>query len=81
MNSDLFSVNYFKDALHLQLKKNGDIQTPVQTMNSYYHTVVSAIIQDRINKNFELMRRIRNLDAAYKEVKEEVSAQQQMQQQ
>ncbi|MCQ2011566.1 MAG: protein YvfG [Sporolactobacillus sp.] len=81
MNSDLFSVDYFKDALHLQLKKNGDIQTPVQTMNSYYHTVVSAIIQDRINKNFELMRRIRNLDAAYKEVKEEVSAQQQMQQQ
>ncbi|MCO7127630.1 protein YvfG [Sporolactobacillus shoreicorticis] len=81
MNSDLFSVDYFKDALHLQLKKNGDAQTPVHTMNSYYHTVVSAIIQDRINKNFELMRRIRNLDTAYREVKEEIAAQQQMQQQ
>ncbi|EST10388.1 protein YvfG [Sporolactobacillus laevolacticus] len=81
MNSDLFSVDYFKEALHLQIKKNGDIQSPVQTMNSYYHTVVSAIIQDRINKNFELIRRIRNLDTAYKAVKTEIAEQQQMQQQ
>jgi hypothetical protein len=81
MNSDLFSIDYFKKALNLQIKKNGDAQTPVQTMNSYYHTVVSAIIQDRINKNFELIHRIRNLDTAYKEVKTEIAQQQQMQQQ
>ncbi|MCL1630750.1 protein YvfG [Sporolactobacillus sp. CPB3-1] len=76
MNSDLFSVDYFKEALHLQVQKNEAVQTPVQTMNSYYRTVVSAIIQDRINKNFELIRRIRNLDTAYKEVKEEIMSQQ-----
>ncbi|MET1247217.1 protein YvfG [Sporolactobacillus sp. STCC-11] len=80
MNSDLFSIDYFKKALHLQIEKNSDVQTPAQTMNSYYHTVVSAIIQDRINKNFELIRRIRNLDTAYKEVKTEIAQQQQMQQ-
>lgn len=80
MNSDLFSIDYFKQALRLQIEKNSDVFTPVQTMNSYYHTVVSAIIQDRINKNFELIRRIRNLEAAYKSVKNEIIQQQQQQQ-
>ncbi|RYM05774.1 hypothetical protein EWH99_05015 [Sporolactobacillus sp. THM7-7] len=80
MNSDLFSVDYFKEALRLQIKKNGDVFTPVQAMNSYYHTVVSAIIQDRINKNFELIRRIRNLDTAYNEIKNEIVRQGQQQQ-
>ncbi|BBN99565.1 protein YvfG [Sporolactobacillus terrae] len=79
MNSNLFSVDYFKEALHLQIKKNEDVHTPIQTMNSYYHTVISAIIQDRINKNFELIRRIRNLDTAYNEVKAEIKQQQQVQ--
>ncbi|GAY75371.1 MULTISPECIES: protein YvfG [Sporolactobacillus] len=79
MNSNLFSVDYFKEALHLQIKKNGDVHTPIQTMNSYYHTVISAIIQDRINKNFELIRRIRNLDTAYNEVKAEIEQQQHVQ--
>ncbi|MCI1882751.1 MAG: protein YvfG, partial [Sporolactobacillus sp.] len=54
MDSNLFSVDYFKQALHLQIAKNDGVRTPIQAMNSYYHTVVSAIIQDRINKNFEL---------------------------
>ncbi|MFT8870668.1 MAG: protein YvfG [Sporolactobacillus sp.] len=73
MDSSLFSVDYFKNALRLQIEKNGHPCPPLQTMNSYYHTVVSAIIQDRINKNFELIRRIRNLDAAYREVKNELA--------
>lgn len=81
MDSNLFSVDYFKEALRLQINKNSDRFSPNQTLNSYYHTVVSAIIQDRINKNFELIRRIRNLDAAYKAVKEEIGFQQQQQQQ
>lgn len=81
MDSNLFSVDYFKEALRLQINKNSDHFSPNQTLNSYYHTVVSAIIQDRINKNFELIRRIRNLDAAYKAVKEEIGFQQQQQQQ
>lgn len=72
MDSSLFSVDYFRQALRLQIKKNISYKTPVQTMNSYYYTVVSAIIQDRINKNFELIRRIRNLDTAYKAVKKEL---------
>ncbi|MFT8318789.1 MAG: protein YvfG [Sporolactobacillus sp.] len=73
MDSNLFSVDFFKQALHLQISKNLSYKTPIQTMNSYYYTVVSAIIQDRINKNFELIRRIRNLDTAYKAVKEELA--------
>jgi YvfG protein. len=80
MDSNLFSVDYFKNALRLQIRKNDGRFTPNQTLNSYYHTVVSAIIQDRINKNFELIRRIRNLDSAYHAVKEEVLMQQQQQQ-
>ncbi|MFT8362899.1 MAG: protein YvfG [Sporolactobacillus sp.] len=71
MDSNLFSIDYFKQALRLQIEKNTSHRTPAQTMNSYYHTVVSAIIQDRINKNFELIRRIRNLDTAYREIKQE----------
>ncbi|CAM3154683.1 protein YvfG [Sporolactobacillus spathodeae] len=71
MDSNLFSIDYFKQALRLQIKKNASQMTPTQSMNSYYHTVVSAVIQDRINKNFELIRRIRNLDSAYRAVKQE----------
>lgn len=71
MDSNLFSIDYFKQALRLQIKKNASQMTPTQAMNSYYHTVVSAVIQDRINKNFELIRRIRNLDSAYRAVKQE----------
>lgn len=81
MDSNLFSVDYFKNALQLQIRKNNGQFTPNQTLNSYYHTVVSAIIQDRINKNFELIRRIRNLDTAYNAVKENILLQQQQQQQ
>ncbi|WP_010630548.1 protein YvfG [Sporolactobacillus vineae] len=81
MDSNLFSVDYFKSALQLQISKNNGRMTPNQTLNSYYHTVVSAIIQDRINKNFELIRRIRNLDTAYNAVKKEVQLQAQEQQQ
>lgn len=81
MDSNLFSVDYFKNALQLQIRKNDGRFTPNQTLNSYYHTVVSAIIQDRINKNFELIRRIRNLDTAYNAVKENILIQQQQQQQ
>lgn len=80
MDSNLFSVDYFKNALALQIKKSNGQMTPNQTLNSYYHTVVSAIIQDRINKNFELIRRIRNLDAAYNAVKKEIHLQAQEQQ-
>jgi hypothetical protein len=79
LDSNLFSVDYFKQALHLQIAKNDGVRTPIQAMNSYYHTVVSAIIQDRINKNFELIRRIRNLDTAYKQVNEELLQQQNQQ--
>lgn len=80
MDSHLFSVDYFKKALKKQIEKNGNRLTPVQSMNSYYHSVVSAIIQDKINKNFELICRIRHLDEAYQAVNEEVLQKQQQQQ-
>ncbi len=68
-NTDKFSVDYFKEALTVHIEKSKEVLTPVQAANSYYRSVVSTIIHDHLNKNFELVRRIRNLDEAYNEIK------------
>ncbi|TCP18321.1 YvfG protein [Scopulibacillus darangshiensis] len=70
-NTDKFSVDYFKEALRVHIEKSKDVLNPVQAANSYYRSVVSTIIHDHLNKNFELVRRIRNLDEAYNNVKAE----------
>lgn len=69
MTSDRFSSDFFVKALHDHIKKNADVLTASQAMNSYYRSVVSSIIHDQLNKNFELVRRIKNLDEAYNQVK------------
>ncbi|WP_141603554.1 protein YvfG [Terrilactibacillus laevilacticus] len=71
-NTDKFSVDFFTEALTLHIEKNKDVMTPTQAANSYFHSVVSAIIHDNLNKNFELVRRVRNLDEAYNKVKEKM---------
>ena len=68
-NTDKFSVDYFKEALTVHIEKSKDVLNPVQAANSYYRSVVSTIIHDNLNKNFELVRRVRNLDEAYNEIK------------
>ncbi|MFC7391588.1 protein YvfG [Scopulibacillus cellulosilyticus] len=70
-NTDKFSVDYFKEALRVHIEKSKEVLNPTQAANSYYRSVVSTIIHDNLNKNFELVRRIRNLDEAYNEVKAE----------
>lgn len=72
MNTDKFSVDYFKEALTLHIEKNKDFVAPTHAANSFYRSMVSTIIYDNLNKNFELIRRLKNLDAAYNEVKKSI---------
>ena len=69
MNTDKFSVDYFKEALRTHIDKNKDYVSSTQAANSFYRSMVSSIIYDNLNKNFELIRRIRNLDEAYNQIK------------
>lgn len=69
MNTDKFSVDYFKEALTTHIEKNKAYVSPTHAANSFYRSMVSSIIYDNLNKNFELIRRIRNLDEAYNQVK------------
>lgn len=74
-HADNFSAEYFKEAFEVHIAKNKAYMKPVHAANSYYRSVVSSIIYDNLNKNFELIRRIRNLDAAYQEVKQDLQKQ------
>ncbi|TDQ36986.1 protein YvfG [Aureibacillus halotolerans] len=64
MNHQLFSVDYFVDSFEIYVKKHNDVKRQ-DAVNAYYRSVVSTLIQDRLTKNSEIMRRLRNLDEAY----------------
>ncbi|MCA0989246.1 protein YvfG [Guptibacillus algicola] len=66
-----FSTPFFEENFKQYIKKNNDVFTKLEAMNSYYRSVVSSMIYDNLNKNSEIVRRIRNLDTAYKTVKAE----------
>jgi phosphate uptake regulator len=66
---ELFSTVFFEKNFKEYVKQNENVFSRIEAMNSYYRSMVSSIIQDQINKNSELIRRIRNLDEAYKNVK------------
>ncbi|WP_226659412.1 protein YvfG [Guptibacillus hwajinpoensis] len=68
-----FSTPFFEENFRQYIHKNRDVFTKLEAMNSYYRSVVSSMIYDNLNKNSEIVRRIRNLDGAYKTVKEEES--------
>ncbi len=72
MNTDKFSVDFFKEALSLHIEKNKEFVKPVHAANSFYRSMVSSIIYDTLNKNFELIRRLKNLDAAYNAIKQTI---------
>ncbi|WP_408006700.1 protein YvfG [Pseudalkalibacillus sp. A8] len=60
-----FSVAFFEENFKTYAEQNEDVFSKQQAMNSYYVSMVSTIINDNINKNSELVKRIRNLNAAY----------------
>lgn len=66
---ELFSVDFFVDNFQKYIEQNKDVFSKTEAMNSYYKSMVSSIIQDHLNKNSELIKRIRNLDEAYQLVK------------
>ncbi|WLD91979.1 protein YvfG [Alkalihalobacillus sp. AL-G] len=64
-----FSVAFFEENFLQFAKQNSDVFSKHQAMNNYYVSMVSTIINDNINKNSELVKRIRNLDTAYQKVR------------
>ncbi|WP_221565473.1 protein YvfG [Alkalihalobacillus sp. TS-13] len=60
-----FSVAFFEENFKTYAEQNDDVFSKQQAMNSYYVSMVSTIINDNINKNSELVKRIRNLNTAY----------------
>ncbi|MGP4080983.1 protein YvfG [Pseudalkalibacillus sp. R45] len=60
-----FSVAFFEENFKTYAEHNEDVFSKQQAMNSYYVSMVSTIINDNINKNSELVQRIRNLNTAY----------------
>ncbi|NGP45322.1 protein YvfG [Bacillaceae bacterium SIJ1] len=64
MNHQLFSVDYFVDSFTAHAEKHHEMRTQ-DAINAYYRSVVSTLVQDRLTKNSEIMRRLRNLDEAY----------------
>jgi len=72
MNTDIFSVDYFKEALRIHIKKNEGIIKAIHAANSYYRSIVASIIYDTRHKKMDLILRLRNLDQAYNEIKTEI---------
>ncbi|WLR58412.1 protein YvfG [Guptibacillus hwajinpoensis] len=66
-----FSTPFFEENFRQYIQKNRDVFSKLEAMNSYYRSVVSSMIYDNLNKNSEIVRRIRNLDSAYKTIKQE----------
>ncbi|TLS37992.1 protein YvfG [Pseudalkalibacillus caeni] len=64
-----FSVPFFEENFRQFINKNNDVFSKIEAMNSYYRSVVSSLIYDNLNKNSEVVRRLRNLDTAYQNVK------------
>ncbi|MFC7371011.1 protein YvfG [Fictibacillus iocasae] len=69
--SESFSIPYFEENLRQFIERNADVFTKTHAMNAYYRSIVGTLINDNLNKNGEIVRRIRNLEEAYKNVKSE----------
>ncbi|MFC0187479.1 protein YvfG [Fictibacillus aquaticus] len=69
--SESFSIPYFEENLRQYIDRNRDVFTKNHAMNAYYRSIVGTLINDNLNKNGEIVRRIRNLEEAYKNVKNE----------
>jgi hypothetical protein len=69
--SESFSIPYFEENLRQYIDRNRDVFTKNHAMNAYYRSIVGTLINDNLNKNGEIVRRIRNLEEAYKNIKNE----------
>ena len=72
MNTNIFSVDYYKEALKVHINKNRDFMSPIHAANSYYRSIVSSTIYENRRKSLDLIERLRNLDQAYNEIREEL---------
>jgi YvfG protein len=70
--SEAFSVPYFKENFKQYIERNKDVFTKTHAMNAYYRSIVGTLINDNLNKNSEIVRRIRNLETAYIEIKNQI---------
>lgn len=64
-----FSVAFFEENFRTYSEQNDDVFNKTQALNSYYVSMVSTLINDNINKNSEIVKRIRNLNTAYQNVR------------
>ena len=72
MNTNKFSVDYFREALITHINKNRDMVEPIHAANSYYRSIVSSTIYENRQKTLDLILRLRNLDLAYQEIREKL---------
>jgi hypothetical protein len=69
--AELFSVRYFEENLRQHIEMNKEFHSKIDAMNSYYRSIVSALINQQLTKSSEIVRRLQNLDEAYNKVKTE----------
>ncbi|MBM6618999.1 protein YvfG [Bacillus suaedaesalsae] len=67
--TDVFSVEYFAENLRKHVELNGEFNDRVDAMNSYYRSIVSTLINEKLSATSETLHRIRNLDEAYTIIK------------
>ncbi|WP_456277722.1 protein YvfG [Bacillus sp. AK128] len=67
--SDTFSVDYFAENLRKHVEMHAEFNDRVDAMNSYYRSIVSTLVTEKLTKGSETLQRIRNLDEAYTTIK------------
>lgn len=67
--AEQFSVKFFEENFLQYIDRNKDVFTKSHAMNAYYRSIVGTLINDHLNKNGEIVRRIRNLEEAYTNIK------------
>ncbi|MBM7661520.1 hypothetical protein JOC85_002323 [Bacillus mesophilus] len=67
--TDTFSVEYFTENLRKHVELHSEFNDRVDAMNSYYRSIVSTLVSEKLTGTSETLSRIRNLDDAYTNVK------------
>lgn len=67
--TEVFSVDYFVENLRKHVELNGEFNDRVDAMNSYYRSIVSTLVNEKLAATSETLHRIRNLDEAYTIIK------------
>ncbi|WP_246942579.1 protein YvfG [Bacillus pinisoli] len=67
--TDIFSVDYFTEHLRKHVELHAEFNERVDAMNSYYRSIVSTLVTEKLTATSETLQRIRNLDEAYTTIK------------